>query len=161
MERFLTSFRLFLHGLKFFNLSKTFRLVTSQLFPVLIVSGAAVGFAFLSKFLAMFVELGVQTTLTVHDKHWVGNWWLGFAIFGAICMFWSIWLLGFPEEFPLTKKLRETELCEAKSETDTVGYFHGVFFCEFSKSVFSSFCKKSQENENITKFELMLSPQSN
>ena len=67
----------------------------------------------------MFVELGVQTLLTVHDKRWVGNWWLGFAIFGAICVFWSIWLLGFPKEFPLTKKQKERN--EAKLDTNRVG----------------------------------------
>ena len=75
----------------------------------------------------MFVELGVQTSLTMLDKRWVGNWWLGFAIFGAICVFWSIWLLGFPKEFPLTKKQRETELCEA-TETKVVGYVYRLFF---------------------------------
>ncbi|XP_078360965.1 solute carrier organic anion transporter family member 4A1-like [Oculina patagonica] len=81
------------------------------------IAGAAVGFVLLSKFLAMFVEPGVQTSLTMLDKRWVGNWWLGFAIFGAICVFWSIWLLGFPKEFPLTKKQQEKELCEVKSAT--------------------------------------------
>ena len=64
----------------------------------------------------MFVELGVQISLTMHDKHWVGNWWLGFAIFGAICVFWSIWLLGFPKEFLLTKKRREARQREEKEE---------------------------------------------
>ena len=76
-----------------------------------------VGLVLLSKFLTMFVEFGVQTSLTVHDRHWVGNWWLGFAIFGAICVFWSIWLLGFPKEFPLTKKRREGRQREEKAET--------------------------------------------
>ena len=80
------------------------------------ISGAAVGFVLLSSFLSMFVELGVQTPLTMQDTRWVGNWWLGFAIFGAICVFWSIWLLGFPKEFPLTKKQQEMELGETLSE---------------------------------------------
>jgi len=74
--------------------------------------GATVGFVCVSQFLSMFVELGVQTSLTIRDVHWVGNWWLGFAIFGAICVFWSIWLIGFPKEFPLTEKQRKTKLCE-------------------------------------------------
>ena len=75
----------------------------------------------------MFVVLGVQTSLTIHDTSWVGNWWLGFAIFGVICVFWSIWLLGFPKEFPLTKKQREIELCEDETAANVVGYFFRVF----------------------------------
>ena len=78
-----------------------------------------VGFVVISRFLRMFVELGAQTSLTVLDKRWVGNWWLGFAVFGAICVFWSIWLLGFPKEFPLTKKRREQ--IEMESYTEGVG----------------------------------------
>jgi len=68
------------------------------------ISAVAVGFVCISKFLSMFVEPGVQTSLAIRDPRWVGNWWLGFPIFGAICVFWSIWLLGFPKKFPLTKK---------------------------------------------------------
>ena len=83
------------------------------LYSLVIVLGATVGFVCVSKFLSMYVQLGVQTSLTIHDTRWVGNWWLGFAIFGAICVFWSIWLLGFPNEFPSTKKQQKTELCES------------------------------------------------
>ena len=71
----------------------------------------------------MFVEPGVQTSLTIQDKRWVGNWWIGFAIFGAICAFWSIWLLGFPKEFPLTKKRRELEVSAKNTVISTVGEF--------------------------------------
>ena len=88
-----------------------------------IFSGAAVGFVLISRFLLMFVEPGVETSLTVQDKRWVGNWWIGFAIFGAICVFWSIWLLGFPKEFPLTKKRRELEVSQTKTVIGEVGKF--------------------------------------
>ena len=71
----------------------------------------------------MFVEPGVQTSLTIQDKRWVGNWWIGFAIFGAICVLWSIWLLGFPKEFPLTKKRRELEVSAKNTVISTVGEF--------------------------------------
>ena len=87
--------------------NKIVMLVTCWLNLNIIITGAALGFVFISLFLSIFVELGVQTTLTRSDKAWVGNWWLGFIIFGAICIFWSVWLLGYPKEFPLTKKLRE------------------------------------------------------
>ena len=94
------------------------------------ISGAAVGFVLLSSFLSMFVELGVQTSITMQDTRWVGNWWLGFAIFGAICVFWSIWLLGFPKELPLTKKKREIEVGEDEAAAKLVGYFFRLFDVE-------------------------------
>ena len=65
------------------------------------------GFVLSSVFLSLFVETGVQTSLTSQDTRWVGNWWLGFAIFGGFGIFWSLWLFGFPKEFPQTKKRRE------------------------------------------------------
>jgi len=79
------------------------------------ISAVAIGFVCISKFLSMFVELGVQTSLTIRDPRWVGNWWLGFPIFGAICVFWSIWLLGFPKTFSPTKKQPEIGLEEEKT----------------------------------------------
>lgn len=89
----------------------------------IIITGAAMGFVFISLFLSIFVELGVQTTLTRSDRAWVGNWWLGFIIFGAICIFWSVWLLGFPKEFPLTKKLRKRmEIKTTKVRSIEVNY---------------------------------------
>lgn len=102
------------------------------------IIGAATGFVVLSRFLSMFVELGVQTSLTVRDKDWVGNWWLGFAIFGAICVFWSIWLLGFPKEFPLTKKRRErTEITTDADKVEETGYTRLKDLPKATKLVFS------------------------
>lgn len=101
----------------------------------LFISGAAVGFVLLSSFLSMYVELGVQTWLTIQDTRWVGNWWLGFAIFGVICVFWSIWLLGFPKELPATKKQRDIELSEDAIAAKVVGYFFRMSDAE--KSFFS------------------------
>lgn len=96
--------------------------VTSMYVGIFVASGilgAAVGFVLISRFLVMFVEPGVQTSLTIQDKRWVGNWWIGFAIFGAICVFWSIWLLGFPKEFPLTNKRRELEVSATNTAIST------------------------------------------
>ena len=76
------------------------------------------GFVLSAVFLSKFVEFGVPTTLTPDDTRWVGNWWLGFAIFGGLCAFWSLWLFAFPKEFPLTKRRRE-EKEEAKLNEST------------------------------------------
>ena len=94
------------------------------------VSAVAVGFVCISKFLSMFVELGVQTSLTIRDPRWVGNWWLGFPIFGAICVFWSIWLLGFPKTFSPTKKQPEIGLGEDKAAAIVVGYCTSLAGCQ-------------------------------
>lgn len=95
-----------------------------------IASGAVVGFVCVSSFLSMFVELGVQTSLTVLDTRWVGNWWLGFPIFGAICVFWTIWLLGFPKTFSPTKKQPEIGLGEDKAAAIVVGYCTSLAGCQ-------------------------------
>ena len=121
------------------------------------ISGSAVGFVLLSSFLSMFVELGVQTSLTMQDTRWVGNWWLGFAIFGAICLFWSIWLLGFPKEFPLTKKQRKIELGEILSEDEPADKEVSNFFKLFSvEKVFSSLKDRKMRDKwselNLTVF---------
>ena len=78
---------------------------------------AAAGFVLSSIFLSLFVETGVQTSLTPQDTRWIGNWWLGIAIAGGLGAFWSPWLFGFPKEFPLTRARREEG-----NTTDDVGY---------------------------------------
>ena len=79
------------------------------------------GFVLTSFFLSLFVEFGVQTSLTPRDAQWVGNWWLGFAIFGGVSVFWSLWLFAFPKEFPLTKRRRE-EAQRERCAIEDVGY---------------------------------------
>ena len=66
------------------------------------------GFALSSIFLALFVETSVQTSLTPQDTSWVGNWWLGFIIFGGFAVFWSLWLFGFPRKLPVTQARGES-----------------------------------------------------
>ena len=85
-------------------------------------TGAMVGFVLVARFLSIYVDLGVQTSLTQRDPRWVGAWWLGFAIFGVLCCFWSFWLLGFPKEFPGTRARRERE---KKAMTNKVGVILG------------------------------------
>ena len=86
------------------------------------LSGATAGFVLSPIFLSKFVEFGVQTSLTPEDTRWVGNWWLGFAIFGGLCAFWSLWFYAFPKEFPLTKERREEEAKRKESTSGDVSY---------------------------------------
>ena len=88
-------------------------------------TGAVVGFVIISFFLSIFVDLGVMTSLTPRDPRWVGAWWLGFVIFGALCVFWSLWLLGFPREFPATKERREIEMKDMEEKVIEVQKFGG------------------------------------
>ncbi|EDO41176.1 predicted protein, partial [Nematostella vectensis] len=62
--------------------------------------GAGVGFIVSGKFLAIYVDIGVETSLTPTDERWIGAWWLGFVICGTLCIFWSIWLFGYPKRIP-------------------------------------------------------------
>ena len=42
------------------------------------------------------------------------NWWQGFVIFGGLGAFSSLWLFGFPKEFPLTASKRKEEASSTK-----------------------------------------------
>lgn len=101
------------------------------------ILGAAVGFVLSSVFLSLFVETGVQTSLTSQDTRWVGNWWLGFAIFGGFGIFWSLWLFGFPKEFPKTKKRREEGSYTEDSSNNNFGYTRLADLPKATKLVFS------------------------
>lgn len=68
--------------------------------------GLVLGTTLATVFLAIYVDIGVETDLTPMDHRWVGAWWLGFAVFAGAAVFWTIWALGFPKEFPGTKYLR-------------------------------------------------------
>jgi len=100
----------------------------------------------------MFVELGVQTSLTMQDSRWVGNWWLGFAIFGAICVFWSVWLLGFPKEFPLTKKQWEIELGVDETAAKVVGCFFRMYDVVLFSSSKDKKCATSMRDKYLIVF---------
>jgi len=73
----------------------------------LCIQGAAVGFLLGGLFLSIYVDLGVETTLTPKSEEWVGAWWLGFLASMFLAVFWSMILMGFPKEFPETEKLRK------------------------------------------------------
>ena len=61
-------------------------------------------------FLSLYVDLGVQTSLTPQSEDWVGAWWLGFIVCTGLAVLWSGWLMGFPKEFPTTQELRKQNL---------------------------------------------------
>ncbi|KAK3742780.1 hypothetical protein QZH41_013896, partial [Actinostola sp. cb2023] len=74
------------------------------------VIGAGVGFLLGGIFLSIYVDLGVQTYLTPKSEEWVGAWWLGFLVSMGMALLWSVWLIGFPKEFPKTQELRKLNL---------------------------------------------------
>ena len=80
------------------------------------IPGLLVGSVLGSIFLSIYVDIGVVTSLTEGDERWVGAWWLGFAIFSAAAVFWSVWMMGFPKEFQGTRRIREAAR-EEKDET--------------------------------------------
>lgn len=71
------------------------------------LSGAAVGLVSSFFFLSLFVETDIQTSLSMKDTLWVGNWWLGFLVVAALGALGSPWMFGFPNELPTTKARRE------------------------------------------------------
>ncbi|EDO41174.1 predicted protein, partial [Nematostella vectensis] len=77
------------------------------------IFGAGAGFVVAGIFLAMYVDIGVQTSLTPKDERWVGAWWLGFVVCGTLCIFWSLWLFGFPRRIPKKNASEDLKLTES------------------------------------------------
>ncbi|KXJ27791.1 solute carrier organic anion transporter family member 4C1 [Exaiptasia diaphana] len=104
------------------------------------VMGAGVGFILGGLFLSIYVDLGAQTKLTPQNEEWIGAWWLGFLVSMVMAMLWSVFLIGFPKEFPGTKKLRKLNLI-GNSDHPTVhdfGYVQLKDLPKASKALFTN-----------------------
>lgn len=61
---------------------------------------------FLLGFLAMniYIEPSLTPTITAKDPRWLGAWWLGWVILGALMLIFSFFIGMFPKELPKRKK---------------------------------------------------------
>ena len=91
--------------------------------------GVLVGSGLSSVFLSIYVDPGVSSSLTVDDERWVGAWWLGFAIFSAVAVFWGLGIMGFPRQLPGTKAIREAAENDGNENLVRVS----VVFCKTKK----------------------------
>ena len=64
----------------------------------------------------MYVDLGVETSLTDQDERWVGNWWIGFIIFSVVSAIVSVCLFAFPKQLSGTTEMRKVVYERGESE---------------------------------------------
>lgn len=50
--------------------------------------------------------------MTPLDPRWIGAWWLGFLVVGALNLFFAVLMLGFPREMPGAREMREKAMEE-------------------------------------------------
>uniref|UniRef100_H2Z5W6 Solute carrier organic anion transporter family member n=1 Tax=Ciona savignyi TaxID=51511 RepID=H2Z5W6_CIOSA len=90
--------------------------VDPQIYPVYIgvyymgsLLGPAFGFILGGQLLKIFTEIGVTPTdINPESPQWVGAWWVGFVISGAILFIIAIPVLGFPRKLPSTLTRKST-----------------------------------------------------
>ena len=80
------------------------------IFYALAVIGPALGFGIGGGFLRLYVDPSRETTLEESDPGWVGAWWIGFIICGAISLLISILFFMFPEKYPDTDFIQQERI---------------------------------------------------
>jgi len=80
------------------------------IFYALAVTGPALGFGIGGGFLRLYVDPSRETTLEESDPGWVGAWWIGFIICGAISLLISVLFFMFPEKYPNTDFIQQERI---------------------------------------------------
>ena len=71
------------------------------------ILGPALGYAVGSSLLSVYVDPGVQTTLSPDDPAWVGAWWLSFILGGIMTILIATPFLMFPRYLPDSAQVRK------------------------------------------------------
>ena len=80
------------------------------IFYSLAVIGPALGFGIGGGFLKLYVDPSTETTLEESDPGWVGAWWIGYIICGAISILISILFFMFPEKYSDTDFIQQERI---------------------------------------------------
>ncbi|XP_061168478.1 solute carrier organic anion transporter family member 2B1-like [Saccostrea echinata] len=78
------------------------------------IFGPGLGFGLGALFSQMHVTLQ-EVRISVRDPRWIGAWWLGFIVFGALAVIVSIPLMCFPKRMPGRKQRALSKKAEAES----------------------------------------------
>ena len=80
------------------------------IFYTVAVVGPSLGFGLGGGFLALYVDPWRDTVLEESDPGWVGAWWIGFIICGAISLLISILFFMFPKKYPDTDHIQAARI---------------------------------------------------
>uniref|UniRef100_A0A182UP32 Solute carrier organic anion transporter family member n=1 Tax=Anopheles merus TaxID=30066 RepID=A0A182UP32_ANOME len=78
--------------------SKTPALVSVSYF--LRMLGPAIGYTLASYFLKLYISPSMTPTISNTDPRWLGAWWMGWLILGAVLAFFAIFMAMFPKQLP-------------------------------------------------------------
>ncbi|CAL4067758.1 unnamed protein product, partial [Meganyctiphanes norvegica] len=86
--------------------------------------GPALGYVLGSIFLKIYVDTPHVDPAAVHDispdsELWIGGWWIGFLISGALSIIISVPIMAFPDKLPGYKAIQASRVSEAYSGDET------------------------------------------
>lgn len=85
--------------------------------------GPAVGFSLGSVCLAYYVVPNLTPTITKEDPRWIGAWWLGWPILGAVLAVFGTLMKQFPDklttEVPFEYKITENQILKTNQSSGT------------------------------------------
>ncbi|KAH9487884.1 Solute carrier organic anion transporter member 4A1 [Bulinus truncatus] len=101
------------------------------------IIGPAIGYMVGAEFLNVYTEVSVDSTalgLDPSNPKWVGAWWIGFLISGAMGVLLSLPLLAYPSSLPGSKKYAAERGKEAQAmkNEDQTGKSLGIKDCLLS-----------------------------
>ena len=92
--------------------SSIFKKHVSRLFfcehPSSGVFGPAVGFLLAGALLNLWIDGTPPAEMTVDDKLWIGNWWIGFVIGGVCCLVVGLLITLLPAKLASAEKAQKT-----------------------------------------------------
>nr|CAD7575247.1 unnamed protein product [Timema californicum] len=79
--------------------------------------GPAAGFAFSSFCLSLYIDPTLTPVIKPTDPRWLGAWWLGWLVLGALMIVFAFLISWFPRELPPKKKKRSLNKIEKNKDT--------------------------------------------
>ncbi|XP_078602162.1 solute carrier organic anion transporter family member 4A1-like isoform X1 [Branchiostoma floridae x Branchiostoma japonicum] len=88
--------------------------------------GPGVGTVICGEILKLWIDWPYKDggALKPSDSNWLGNWWLGFPIFGCLGILAALPLLGYPRKLPASSGDFEYDLSDTESSEDDIFATH-------------------------------------
>lgn len=100
------------------NVKSTHSPVYTGIFYTAAIVGPAAGYLLGGYFLNFYTEIQQKTDLTPENPLWVGAWWIGFLLGGAVALLVSLPILGYPRQLPGSQKYVAMRVSEAHQLKD-------------------------------------------
>jgi len=88
----------------------------------------ALKYSFTKRFFSFEIQ-PEGANLTARSPQWIGAWWLGYIVAGAVIFVNSVLILGFPRELPGSREMREKAIEEGhlpKKDNKLIGKLRDI-----------------------------------